>query len=1138
LFTNSNCYKIIRLDTIKLRYQFIIYETVYDMSHLLNEIYKQLNYSESENLISVDSIIAVENKISEHNYIEKGQWIDLAAYINKEYEDLVRIEKIFFIENNPFVIFSTTQLSASDWHKVYNKIWNMARPRFLFVANDYQVELFDLYKEPAKTINDLTALETVTNINEILRLKNFRRESIESGTVYGDERFASKNIFTDNALISDLKVVRKKLFESGLDNGKLIIAHALIGRSILIRYLEDRAILTQKYFQQIIKDSDEKEEEKNRWETLLNNPINDIGFQDSGIENLFYPRILQSHSFTYTLFDKLGKDFNGDLFPVSDIERNTVNKHHLDIIRNFLIGNIDTDGQHKLFFWAYKFDIIPIELVSSIYEEFYHFENSVENGKKILKDGKGTHYTPASLVEFVLSKVLTAEALSRKPVVIDPACGSGIFLVESFRRMVRYELYKTKKEYLTFKELLHILQNQIRGIELNPEAIKITAFSLYLAFFHYQKPPSIIQKINQGQKLPKLIYYKNSTSKDFNILLCTNAFENESSDIFAEEIVKQRFVKDCADIVVANPPWGAPEKKDTEGQNNIKVIEKWCKEKNKTISDKEPSQAFLWKAEELLKPEGVACMLVSSGVLLKNSDKAKTFKKNWLSTVKLENVTNFIHVRDVFFQKGISPFIAVKFKKQTPTLDDFVDYWTIRKTKNIENNKCAVLDYNDFKFVQYKDITDDIWKILYWGNLKDYIFLNSLKSYNPLYKFMVAEESGRGYELSNQKYDSLWLKNYNVINSRKFNSKYTQKIQTSPPPEKVDFRGKSENMFDGIRTIIKAGITQNCSPKGQIISKTISFPLAFNKSFYGIKLNNKWQNNFPILQGIFWSSLVRYYFFLTASRWAVWHDDILFNEIVNLSINFKTDNIISKQIEELVGKLQNDEFISHSKTSNTKNSEYLFDIKTENLNTLQDLESQLDEAVFDLYNLTPAQRDLIKDRCKYDIDHFYNGTNSIAVQSVEVPNKRFGTYNTLKNNELTELEQYIKLFLEYWADYLEDDEEFNWQWHTSLENGMLALIFTLQPKGENIKYAFNQDIEKQWKTVLSELEVNTRTKISEKIYVEGLVMSVTDEQLIIIKRNEKRLWTRTEARIDAESMSVKATNYSQNKDEQINSKPL
>jgi type I restriction-modification system DNA methylase subunit len=86
----------------------------------------------------------------------------------------------------------------------------------------------------------------------------------------------------------------------------------------------------------------------------------------------------------------------------------------------------------------------------------YRFEDlniDTQENKKKKKVSHGTHYTPATLVEFLLMKVLTVDKLKTSPRVIDPACGSGIFLVEAFRRIVRFELYKKKNKQLSFDRL-------------------------------------------------------------------------------------------------------------------------------------------------------------------------------------------------------------------------------------------------------------------------------------------------------------------------------------------------------------------------------------------------------------------------------------------------------------------------------------------------------------------------------------------------------------------------------------------------------------------------------------------------------------------------------------------------------------
>lgn len=261
----------------------------------------------------------------------------------------------------------------------------------------------------------------------------------------------------------------------GLRGKYVKYAHALIGRSIFIRYLEDRKILEEKYFRNVARGNAV-------WRKLLETPPSQPNL-DPEMARVLYLRVLKDKDFTSALFDQLARDFNGDMFPTDLNEEKVVKVKHLLSLEGFLRG--EAGDQQSLFFWAFNFRIIPIETISSIYEEFYHIEN--ENG-----DSKGTHYTPSTLVEFILSKVLTPERLASAPRILDPACGSGAFLVESFRRIVRYETHKRRGRRLSFEALLKILRKQISGIEINEEAVRVAAFSLYLALLHYQEPPDIL----------------------------------------------------------------------------------------------------------------------------------------------------------------------------------------------------------------------------------------------------------------------------------------------------------------------------------------------------------------------------------------------------------------------------------------------------------------------------------------------------------------------------------------------------------------------------------------------------------------------------------------------------------------------
>ena len=135
-----------------------------------------------------------------------------------------------------------------------------------------------------------------------------------------------------------------------------------------------------------------------------------------------------------TLFPALKGDFNGSMFDDELVEeRSRIRPAHFQVIRRFLSGDdiARGHGQRSLGFWAYDFKFIPVETISAIYENFLEKEDG--KGKR----DSGAFYTPRFLAEMAVDL-----ALERAPApysetcrFIDPACGSGIFLVLLFNRL-------------------------------------------------------------------------------------------------------------------------------------------------------------------------------------------------------------------------------------------------------------------------------------------------------------------------------------------------------------------------------------------------------------------------------------------------------------------------------------------------------------------------------------------------------------------------------------------------------------------------------------------------------------------------------------------------------------------------------
>lgn len=1044
----------------------------------LDIIYEKLDFKNGALYFVTDDPSQFKESI---DWLEKGEWLAAAKRAGAE--------KIFFVDNNPVVVFAECDSGEEAKIKAFNRAWCLARPRLLFLASPGEISVYDLARKPVnekkpEDWKNLESLDVLYELDKVTReLQEYHRDNVESGRLFADKQFGDLNNRADKALIRDLKIVRRELIRAGLSADRVRFAHALIGRSIFIRCLEDRGILTKEYFLNVAG--------KNQsWKNLLENPGRRAGIDLSNRQTGYYPRILSDKEFTYALFRKLAEDFNGDMFPDVDEEERVVTQEHLKLIQDLLYG--DAGEQKKLFFYSYNFDIVPLDLISSIYEEFYHISTS-DDEKSSRKRQDGVYYTPPVLVEFVLSHILTPDVIDKKPRVLDPACGSGIFLVEAFRRIVRYNRFKNERQP-TFDELKLILKEQIAGMEVNEEAARITAFSLYLSMLHYLDPPSITRQIEAGNRLPNLLATKNGGGNCFQCILPGDAFD--TAFIESNPDLIERFGKECADVVVGNPPWGAPGKKaDQKTKNQHRRMIEWCKVNEKPIGDKEPSQAFLWRALEILKENGKLGMLVSAGVLFKHDSTSQTFREKLFECIRLTKVFNFSHVRKFFFKGAFSPFLAIFFSRAEQT-NHPVYYRSAKQAISINKTQAIAFSRYDLNILSEEDLANTVtWKKFYFGRSADGKFLRFLQKQKTLKYFCDSENSGRGFQISNKAKDAGFLKSFKLVDIDRF-SRYDP-LGFKRPPDRVEHHGKI-SIYNGLRILVKRGIQQKSVDKGRIISRLETDPFCFTNDIHGIKLTDQEEWKYKTILGILWSSVARYFFFMTTANWGLWHHEIhLDDELLQLPIVLDKSNPVTGKVISIVDKLrsyhpQEQELYHHDGVSRKQ-------IEVQR----REWETELDKAVFELYGLNEEQIDLIRDFCAVTLPFFYT------------PFSSNGTERAVENNDSSWIKRYIHTFCRRWNIYLDDDEEMRAEIHIGAHDNIAAVEFFPAEKSAPWNLETRKD---SWSYILEQIGKSLPQPMgTSQILSVGLVYIVSDPGIIIIKRNEKRFWTSSLAREDADA---------------------
>lgn len=497
----------------------------------------------------------------------------------------------------------------------------------------------------------------------------------------------------DNMLLSNLKDVRRSLQSMGLP---VQYIHDLLARIIFVQFLFDR------------KDSDGHS-------ALNSNKLREL--YDSGILSNTYTDladILCSYDDTYALFDWLNQHFNGDLFPgkdgigqnqpaIWDEEKQVVQSEHIQKLAEFVRGDMRMQDKQLCLWQRYAFDVIPLEFISSIYEEFVGKESGV-----------GIHYTRDYVVDLMLDQVLPWESEQWNLSILDPACGSGIFLVRAYQRLIYRWKCAHPDNDIPPDVLKHMLGQNLMGIDLDEHAVRVTSFSLYLAMCDEIEPRH---------------YWSNTERVRFPPLRNKRIIQ---SDFFAENIPTFRTTEDAGsyDIVIGNPPWG---------RNTLTALaHQWLNDYQWDVANKDIGIPFVVKSAYLTKPHGWICMVQSTNALLANlsGPAVKLRQRIFLGFKKVESVINFaaFQATSVHLFKGVkAPACILTLCNVEP---DGEAFWYECPKPRYEDANRIVIEEHDIHSIYPQDIEQEpaIWSILMWGGERDRDLIRRLGRHTNLQK--------------------------------------------------------------------------------------------------------------------------------------------------------------------------------------------------------------------------------------------------------------------------------------------------------------------------------------------------------------------------------------------------------------------
>lgn len=815
------------------------------MNELLNGIFKYLDIDSSTGLATEDSLQSMTPfQRLFYTQVHEKMGID-AVYFLRDANGIAKI---------PLIYFSVVQkYDAKQVAELHRLSWNLGEAPLLFVVTPDEILIYNNYEIPQAVENgDLNPtagiIETLTLVNGLasqqLALQKYHRSLLESGEFWRQSmpRFNAQSR-VDATLMSNLKIMRKTLINQiskRCNKSKETITgvvHSLLSRSIFIKYLEER------------KDSN--------GETVFPR-----GFYSSFLESAKqYTDILNSKEATYALFRALKEKFDGDTLQVSEVEIEIITQSDLDELRTFILGDSELESKQLALWPLYSFDIIPIQLISSIYELFFHLSGE--------DDDKGTYYTPLHLVNLIMDEVYPWEGEYKNTSFFDPSCGSGIFLVEAYRRLVCRWMSQNNVHSINCDQLNFLLENSIFGVDINEEAIRVASFSLCLAMCDFLDPRSIWDELS----FPRLL--------NNNLI---------SSDFFDED---KSFNNRRYDVIVGNPPW----------QSNVtEKTKEYLKKANRVIGDKQIAQAFSVKCSELCKQNGIICLLMpSKGLLFNRSEKSRAYRENLFSDNNVLAIINLSAYRKFLFDHASGPAAAIVYTPKKEDIRQPIVYCTPKPIYTIEDIRKFSIDPTDICRIPRDIINDDrIWKIAMWGAPRDLELIGKMQSTFASMASFIEENrmiTAEGFKRGNRKHKCYDFKGVPLVEAKTFKSYYA----TSNELPIVDF-DDFECIVKNAREIFAAPhlIIKQSHKNGTFLSEVLDFDAVFNHSLLGVHGD---MNKLEYLSVIIGSKVFSYYYILTNRKWLVERDELEAGDIWQTPIPNPNDTEIAEACE-IFGELK------------------------------------------------------------------------------------------------------------------------------------------------------------------------------------------------------------------------------------------
>jgi len=521
-------------------------------------------------------------------------------------------------------------------------------------------------------------------------------------------------------------------------------ALSLVGRALFLRFLMDRQIVTSQHLARLC----------------------------SGAPNL--ESVFAKPTRVYRTSGWLDRTFNGNLLPLNHRggrqfwtgvhDPEAICKQLTDILYK-----ANKYGQLRFEWDALDFGHLPVGLLSQVYEHWCHRHFAAEAKRNAV------WYTPRGIAEYLTTSAFRTLTAPHKARVLDPAVGAGVFLVQAFRAIVAAR-WRHDRSRPDRQALRRILYEQLVGFDVNDAALRLAALSLYLTALELDpdpRPPGRLRFRDlrrQGVLVHTICHLPADPATSTGLTLDGEAAQKGLPLVGSLGPHVSYHHRRQYDVVLGNPPWTPWTSEEVSRDPRVArrraivkdVVEPIVQARAKgtakpfELVGNQPDLAFLWRATEWARPNGVIALALHANLLFRQTEAGIEARNQVLHGLSVMEILNCAALRETkIWPQQKAPFMLLTACNRRSKPSRGFYYISPMIDQHLNRRGHFRIDPKDRQPIFTKDAvrTPTLLKTLFRGTILDLGILERVagKGWKPLRDYWPEDRRSLGYIVGGEK---------------------------------------------------------------------------------------------------------------------------------------------------------------------------------------------------------------------------------------------------------------------------------------------------------------------------------------------------------------------------------------------------